>query len=162
MSIKGINKVILIGFLGHDPKVHYMSNGNAVTNLSIATSENWRDKKTNEKKEKTEWHKVVIYGRLAEIAGEYLKKGSQVYIEGSLQTRKWIDKNNIERYITEIIVNMGGLMLMLSSRNNNQKDPQEIFWNKKNDDSILNNKKEFKNSNNINNNEINFEDDIPF
>uniref|UniRef100_A0A8D8MBT6 Single-stranded DNA-binding protein n=1 Tax=Cacopsylla melanoneura TaxID=428564 RepID=A0A8D8MBT6_9HEMI len=121
MSTKGINKVILIGYLGKDPKVRYMSNGNAVANFDIATSEIWKDKITNEQKEKIEWHKIVIFGKLAEIAGEYLKKGSQVYIEGALQTRKWVDKNNIEKYVTEIVVKIGGVMLMLGYKQNNEK-----------------------------------------
>lgn len=93
MASRGVNKVILIGNLGQDPEIRYMPNGGAVANLSLATSETWRDKQTNEMREKTEWHRVVIFGKLAEIAGEYLKKGSQVYIEGSLQTRKWQDQS---------------------------------------------------------------------
>ncbi|XRX43066.1 MAG: single-stranded DNA-binding protein [Buchnera aphidicola (Tetraneura sorini)] len=116
MASRGINKVILVGNLGQDPEVRYMSNGNAVTNINIATSDIWKDKNTGESKEKTEWHKVVLFGKLAEIAGEYLRKGSQVYIEGSLQTRKWQDQNGFERYITEIIVNMSGTMQMLGGR----------------------------------------------
>ena len=102
---RGINKVILIGNLGTDPEVRYMPQGGAVANLTVATSESWTDKATNEKKEQTEWHRVVIYQRLAEIAGEYLRKGSKVYIEGKLKTRKWQDKDGIERYTTEIICN---------------------------------------------------------
>lgn len=98
-----VNKVILIGRLGKDPETRYMPNGEAVTNAALATSENWKDK-TGEKQEKTEWHNLVFYRRLAEIAGEYLKKGSQVYIEGKLQTRKW-EKDGVTRYTTEIIVN---------------------------------------------------------
>ncbi|EQC00794.1 single-stranded DNA-binding protein [Photorhabdus temperata] len=116
MSSRGINKVILIGNLGQDPEVRYMSNGGAVTNITLATSESWRDKQTGEMKEKTEWHRVVLFGKLAEVAGEYLRKGSQVYIEGSLQTRKWQDQNAQERYTTEVVVNMGGTMQMLGSR----------------------------------------------
>ncbi len=98
-----VNKVILIGRLGKDPETRYMPNGEAVTNAALATSENWKDK-SGEKQEKTEWHNLVFYRRLAEIAGEYLKKGSQVYIEGKLQTRKW-EKDGVTRYTTEIIVN---------------------------------------------------------
>ncbi|AEO08313.1 single-stranded DNA-binding protein [Buchnera aphidicola] len=119
MASRGINKVILIGHLGQDPEVRYMPNGNAVVNMTLATSENWKDKNTGEHKEKTEWHRIVLFGKLAEIAGEYLRKGSQVYIEGALQTRKWQDQNGIERYTTEIIVNIGGTMQMLGSRNTN-------------------------------------------
>ncbi|QHJ84196.1 MAG: primosome /single-strand DNA-binding protein [Bacteriophage sp.] len=90
---RGVNRVILVGNLGQDPEVRYLSNGGAVTNISVATSETWKDKQTGESKDKTEWHRVVIFGKLAEIAGEYLKKGSQVYIEGQLQTRKWQDQS---------------------------------------------------------------------
>ncbi|CAL4043872.1 Single-stranded DNA-binding protein [Buchnera aphidicola (Tetraneura ulmi)] len=117
MASRGVNKVILIGNLGQDPEVRYMSNGNAVTNINIATSDVWKDKNTGESKEKTEWHKVVLFGKIAEIAGEYLRKGSQVYIEGSLQTRKWQDQNGFERYTTEIVVNISGTMQMLGGRN---------------------------------------------
>ncbi len=110
---RGVNKVILVGNLGADPEVKYMPNGNAVANVTLATSESWKDKQTGETKEKTEWHRVVFFRRLAEIAGEYLKKGSQVYIEGKLQTRKWQDKNGNDRYTTEIIANE---MQMLGGR----------------------------------------------
>ncbi len=99
-----VNKVILVGRLGKDPETRYMTNGEAVTNVSLATSENWKDK-SGEKQERTEWHNLVFYRRLAEIAGEYLRKGAQVYIEGKLQTRKWQDKEGKDRYTTEIIVN---------------------------------------------------------
>ncbi len=122
MASRGVNKVILIGNLGQDPEVRYMPNGGAVTNITLATSESWRDKQTNEMKEKTEWHRVVIFGKLAEIAGEYLKKGSQVYIEGSLQTRKWQDQGGQERYTTEVVVNIGGSMQMLGGRNSGGGD----------------------------------------
>ncbi len=110
---RGVNKVILIGNLGQDPEVKYMPNGGAVTNVTIATSESWKDKNTGEQKENTEWHRVVFFRRLAEIAGEYLKKGSKVYIEGKLQTRKWQDQSGNDRYTTEIIANE---MQMLDSR----------------------------------------------
>ncbi|XZR53136.1 MAG: single-stranded DNA-binding protein [Enterobacteriaceae bacterium] len=164
MAIKGINKVILIGYLGQNPKIRYISNGNAVTNFSIATSEVWKDKITNEQKEKTEWHKIVIFGKLAEIANEYLKKGSQVYIEGTLQTRKWIDKNENERYITEIIIKLGGVMLMLNKNQNNQiLEKHKDLKNKNNNNFSINDKINFNEEDNINNKqEINFEDDIPF
>jgi single-strand DNA-binding protein len=107
-----INKVILIGNLGRDPEVRYLPDGGAVTNVSIATTDNWKDK-NGEKQERTEWHRVVFFSRLAEIAGEYLKKGSQVYIEGSLRTRKWQDKEGHEKFSTEIVCNE---MKMLGSR----------------------------------------------
>ena len=110
---RGVNKVILIGNLGADPEVKYLPNGNAVANVTIATTESWKDKQSGEQKDKTEWHRVVFFRRLAEIAGEYLKKGSQVYVEGKLQTRKWQDKNGNDRYTTEIIANE---MQMLGGR----------------------------------------------
>jgi single-strand DNA-binding protein len=100
--MKGINKVILVGNVGKDPETRYLPSGEAVTNISIATSESWTDKTTNEKKEKTEWHKVVFFKKLAEIAGQYLKKGSQVYVEGALRTRKW-EKDGVDHYSTEIV-----------------------------------------------------------
>ena len=108
-----VNKVILIGNLGQDPETRAMPSGSSVTNLRIATSESWKDKQSGEMKERTEWHSVAMFGRLAEIAGEYLRKGSQVYIEGSLRTRKWQDKQGNDRYTTEIIAND---MQMLGSR----------------------------------------------
>ncbi len=110
---RGINKVILVGNLGNDPDVRYTANGAAVSNISVATSESWKDKETGEQQERTEWHRVVFFGRLAEIVAEYLKKGSQVYVEGRLQTRKWQDKDGNDRYTTEIVANE---MQMLGSR----------------------------------------------
>ena len=116
MASRGVNKVILVGNLGQDPEIRYMPNGGAVANMTLATSESWRDKATGEQKEKTEWHRVVLFGKLAEVAGEYLKKGSQVYIEGALQTRKWTDQAGVEKYTTEVVVNVGGTMQMLGGR----------------------------------------------
>ena len=110
---RGVNKVILIGNLGQDPEVRYMPNGNAVTNITVATSENWKDKNTGENVSKTEWHRVIFFRRLAEIVGEYLKKGSKIYIEGKLQTRKWQDKNGKDNWTTEIIA---GEMQMLDGQ----------------------------------------------
>jgi len=110
---KGINKVILIGNLGQDPDVRYMPNGNAVANVTLATSESWKDKNTGEAQERTEWHRVVFFRRLGEIVGEYCKKGSKIYVEGRLQTRKWQDKNGQDRYTTEIVADQ---MQMLDSR----------------------------------------------
>ena len=111
---RGINKVILIGNLGRDPEVRYMPSGSAVTNVTIATTDSWKDKQSGDKQERTEWHNVVFFNRLAEIAGEYLKKGSKVYVEGSLRTRKWQDKNTgADRYTTEIVANE---MQMLDSK----------------------------------------------
>lgn len=115
---RGVNKVILVGTCGQDPEVRYMPNGNAVTNLSLATSESWTDKQTGQKVEKTEWHRVSMFGKVAEIAGEYLRKGSQVYIEGKLQTREW-EKDGIKRYTTEIVVDMQGTMQLLGGRPQN-------------------------------------------
>ncbi|QKZ06992.1 single-stranded DNA-binding protein [Pseudomonas eucalypticola] len=112
---RGVNKVILVGTCGQDPEVRYLPNGNAVTNLSLATSEQWTDKQTNQRVERTEWHRVSMFGKVAEIAGEYLRKGSQVYIEGKLQTREW-EKDGIKRYTTEIIVDMQGTMQLLGGR----------------------------------------------
>ena len=112
-----VNKVILIGNLGKDPEVRSMQNGGKVANLSIATSESWRDKATGEKKEKTEWHRVVIFGNLAEIAEKYLKKGSKVYVSGSLQTRKWTDQSGAEKYSTEVVLQgYGGELTMLDGK----------------------------------------------
>lgn len=126
MAQRGVNKVILVGSLGNDPEVRHMPNGNAVANLSLATSESWKDQQ-GQVQERTEWHRLTMYRRLAEIAGEYLKKGSQIYVEGKLQTRKWQDQQGQDRYTTEIIVDN---MQMLGGRNgggqgNNQGDYQQ-------------------------------------
>jgi single-strand DNA-binding protein len=110
---RGINKVIIVGNLGGDPETRYMPSGSAVTNLTVATNESWKDKQTGEQKERTEWHKVAAFGKLAEIMAEYLRKGSQVYIEGKLRTRKWQDKDGNDRWTTEIIADE---MQMLSGR----------------------------------------------
>ena len=118
--MSGVNKVILIGRLGNDPEVKFLSSGDAVANLSIATSEKWKDKTTGQPQEKTEWHRVVFFKRQAEIAGEYLKKGSNVYIEGKLETRKWQDQTGADRYTTEI---KGMVMQMLDSKGDGQ--PQQ-------------------------------------
>ncbi len=113
MASRGVNKVILIGNLGRDPEVRYTAQGSAVANVALATSETWRDKQTGEQQEKTEWHRVVFFGRLAEIVGEYLTKGRQIYVEGRLQTRKWQDQSGQDRYTTEIVANE---MQMLGGR----------------------------------------------
>jgi len=110
---RGVNKVILIGNVGNDPEMRYTANGGAVCNLSVATTDSWRDKQSGENQERTEWHRVVMFGKLGEIAGEYLRKGSKVYIEGRLQTRKWQDKSGQDRYTTEIV---GNDMQMLDSK----------------------------------------------
>lgn len=117
-----VNKAIIVGHLGRDPETRYMPNGEAVTNIAVATSENWKDKQTGEKKELTEWHRITFYRKLAEIAGQYLKKGSQVYVEGRLQTRKWTDKDGNERYTTEIIADA---MQMLGTRQGQASDSSD-------------------------------------
>lgn len=169
MASRGVNKVILIGHLGQDPEVRYMPNGNAVVNMTLATSENWKDKNTGENKEKTEWHRIVLFGKLAEIAGEYLRKGSQVYIEGSLQTRKWQDQNGLERYTTEVIVNIGGTMQMLGTRNSNShhvtlNENNNILKTKKLEinHASKNIEKSKLNKEQIDSSEIDFDDEIPF
>ena len=112
----GLNKVMLIGNLGADPEIRHSSDGSAIANLSVGVSEKWRDKSTGEQKQKTEWAKVVLFGKPAEVAGEYLRKGSQVYIEGQLRTRKWTDNAGVEKYTTEIVVGMNGVMQMLGGK----------------------------------------------
>lgn len=165
MASRGINKVILVGNLGQDPEVRYLPNGGAVTNISVATSETWKDKQTGEQKDRTEWHRVVIFGKLAEIAGEYLKKGSQVYIEGQLQTRKWQDQSGQDRYTTEIVVNVGGTLQMLSSRSGNYEDaPQQTWGQSANNTSSAPAARQQAPKQPIVSNEppIDFDDDIPF
>ena len=128
----GINKVILVGNLGAKPEIKYASNGNAISNLSIATSESWTDKSTGQKQERTEWHRVSLFGKVAEIAGQYLDKGSKVYVEGKLQTRKWQDQNGQDRYTTEVVISgYSGTLQMLdrrddmsSSASSQQSQPQ--------------------------------------
>ena len=117
---RGINKVILVGNLGADPETRYMPSGGAVTNIRIATSESWKDKNTGDQQERTEWHNIAFFGRLAEIAAEYLRKGSQVYIEGKLRTRKWQDKDGNDRWTTEVIANE---MQMLGGRGGGMSAP---------------------------------------
>ncbi len=118
---RGINKVILIGNLGSDPEVRYLPSGGAVATLSVATAEGWKDKQTGEQKERTEWHRVVYFNRLGEIAGEYLRKGSKIYVEGSLRTRKWQDKSGADKYTTEIV---GSEMQMLDSKGGSGGGPR--------------------------------------
>ena len=117
---RGVNKVILVGTCGQDPETRYTPSGTAITNLSLATSEQWTDKQTGQKVEKTEWHRVVFFGKIAEIAGEYLKKGSQCYVEGRLATREW-EKDGIKRYTTEIVVDMNGTLQLLGGRGGNNE-----------------------------------------
>ena len=127
MASRGINKVILVGNLGNDPEVKHTPSGGAIANLTVATSESWNDKATGEKKENTEWHRVVLFGKLAEVAGEYLRKGSQVYIEGQLRTRKWTDNAGVEKYTTEVFVGMNGVMQMLGGKQEG-KPQQQSGW----------------------------------
>ena len=112
---RGVNKVILVGNVGSDPDIRYMPSGNAVVNITLATSESWKDKQTGQQQEKTEWHRIVFFGRLAEVVGQYVRKGSKLYVEGKLQTREW-EKDGIKRYTTEVVVDISGQMQMLDSR----------------------------------------------
>lgn len=125
--IKGINKVIIVGNLGSDPEIRYMQNGSAVAGFSVATSESWKDKTTGETKDSTEWHRVVLFGKLADVAGQYLSKGSQVYIEGQLKTKKWQDQQGQDRYTTEVVVQgYTGVMQMLGGKTQQpQQQPQQ-------------------------------------
>ncbi|EJG1066400.1 single-stranded DNA-binding protein [Vibrio alginolyticus] len=159
MASRGINKVILVGNLGNDPDVRYMPNGTAVANITMATSDSWRDKATGQEREKTEWHRVVLFGKLAEVAGEYLQKGSQVYIEGQLQTRKWQNQNGQDQYTTEVVVQgFNGVMQMLGGKRDQSwgkpKQPQQY-------------ESHYPSNNEPNNSQYNeppmdFDDDIPF
>lgn len=112
---RGVNKVILIGNVGGDPEVRYLPNGNAVANVTLATSDSWKDKQTGQQQERTEWHRVVFFGRIAEVVGEYVRKGTKMYIEGRLQTREW-EKDGVKRYTTEIVVDIGGQMQLLDGK----------------------------------------------
>ena len=142
---RGINKVIIVGNLGADPDSRAMPSGNAVTNISVATSESWNDRETGEKQEKTEWHRVVFFNRLAEIAAQYLKKGSQVYVEGKLQTRKWEDKEGNERWTTEVVANQ---MQMLGDRMSNDMSNDNVSSSQSSSDNDFSTDE--------------FDDDIPF
>lgn len=126
MAMKGVNKVVVLGNVGQDPEVRYSPSGMCFCNLSVATSESWKDKQTGERKEMTEWHRVVLQGKLAEIAGEYLKKGSQAYFEGKLQTRKWQDQSGQDKYTTEIVVDsFTGVMQLLGGKPQGQQTQQQ-------------------------------------
>ena len=127
MASHGINKVILVGNLGNDPEVKHTNSGSAIANLTVATSEEWKDKATGASNIQTEWHRVVLFGKLAEIAGEHLRKGSQVYIEGQLRTRKWTDQSGQEKYTTEIVVGMNGVMQMIGGKQES-KPQQQSGW----------------------------------
>lgn len=126
MATKGVNKVTIMGNLGQDPEVKYTANGSAIANITVATSDSWKDKNTGEQREKTEWHRIVLFDKTAEIAGEYLRKGSQVYIEGKLQTRKWQDQNGQDRYTTEVVVQWPvGQMQLLGGKPQGQQPAQQ-------------------------------------
>ncbi len=127
MASRGVNKVILVGHLGQDPEIRYMPNGGAVANITLATSEKWRDKATGEQREKTEWHRVALFGKIAEVVAEYLRKGSEVYIEGQLQTRKWQDQSGQDRYTTEVVVQpyKGTMQMLGGKRQESWGQPQQ-------------------------------------
>lgn len=155
MATRGINKTILVGNLGNDPEVRYSANGGAITNISIATSEEWKDKNTGQNKTETEWHRVVFFGKLAEIAGEYLRKGSQVYVEGKLKTRKWQDKETgADRHSTEVVVDsFNGSMQMLGGKSESSQSQPSNRQPRSNQQSQAPVNNDFDNS---------FDDDIPF
>lgn len=121
---RGVNKVILVGNVGGDPETRYLPNGNAVTNITLATSESWKDKQTGQQQERTEWHRVVFFGRLAEVVSEYVRKGSQIYVEGSLRTRKWQGQDGQDKYTTEIVVDINGNLQLLGGRREGQDNAQ--------------------------------------
>lgn len=127
MASRGVNRVTILGNLGNDPEVKYTNSGSAIANMTVATSEEWKDKATGESKSQTEWHRVVLFGKLAEVAGEYLRKGSQVYIEGQLRTRKWTDNAGVEKYTTEVVVGMNGVMQMIGGKQEG-KPQQQSGW----------------------------------
>jgi len=176
MASRGINKVILVGNLGNDPEVRYMPNGNAVANLSLATSESWKDQQ-GQQQERTEWHRITMYRRLAEVAGEYLKKGSQIYVEGKLQTRKWQDQQGNDKYTTEIIADnmqmLGGGRTEGQGASSGYQKPQNSHANNSQPQSAPPNQGGYSNSNSAPQNspqpaprmsepDMNFDDDIPF
>ncbi|QJC31070.1 single-stranded DNA-binding protein [Enterobacteriaceae endosymbiont of Macroplea mutica] len=171
-SKRGVNKVILIGNVGKNPEIRYMPNGNPVVNIILATSDVWKDKNTGENRVKTEWHRIVVFGKIAEIANEYVKKGTQIYIEGYLQTRKWQKQNGQDSYITEIIVSIGGTLQVLNNfrikddvvdKHNNVDKTQDKAWkNQENNIEVKNNNDNDIDVNKNIDNAINFEDDIPF
>lgn len=159
MASRGVNKCIILGNLGNDPEVKYTASGSAIANMTVATSESWNDKATGEKKEITEWHRVVLFGKLAEVAGEYLRKGSQVYIEGQLRTRKWTDNAGVEKYTTEIVVGMNGVMQMLGGKQDS-KPQQQNGWGQPQQPKPQQQSKAA--SSGMHEPPTNFDDDIPF
>lgn len=159
MASRGVNKVIIIGRLGQDPEVRYAPSGVAFANLSVATSESWKDKQTGQQKELTEWHRVVISGKLAEIAGEYLRKGSEVYLEGKLRTRKWTDQSGQDKYTTEIQVGINGTMQMLGGK---QDAGQQRQSGNRPSEQQPNQQQSSQSTTASNNPPMDFDDDIPF
>ena len=158
MASRGVNRVTILGNLGNDPEVKYTASGSAIANLTVATSESWNDKATGEKKENTEWHRVVLFGKLAEVAGEYLRKGSQVYIEGQLRTRKWTDNSGVEKYTTEVVVGMNGVMQMLGGKQ--ESKPQQSGWGQPQQPKPQQQSKPVPSGPNVP--PMDFDDDIPF
>lgn len=159
MASRGVNKCIILGNLGNDPEVKHTASGSAIANLTVATSEEWKDKTTGESKSLTEWHRVVLFGKLAEVAGEYLRKGSQVYIEGQLRTRKWTDQSGQEKYTTEIVVGMNGVMQMIGSKQDS-KPQQQGGWGQPQQPKPQQHSKPASSGQNVT--PIDFSDDIPF
>ncbi|EON2338945.1 single-stranded DNA-binding protein [Escherichia coli] len=164
MASKGVNKAIIVGRLGKDPEVRQSNSGTSFANFTVATSETWNDKQTGEKKEQTEWHSIVIVGKLAEIAGQYLKKGSSVYIEGQLKTRKWTDQQGVDRYSTEIHVGMNGVMQMLGGRSDEQQQSgqQQGGWGQQPQKPQQSRQRPPANQGGNNEPPMDFDDDIPF
>ncbi|HCG7649473.1 TPA: single-stranded DNA-binding protein [Vibrio parahaemolyticus] len=162
MARGSVNKVILVGNLGNDPDVRYMPNGTAVANITVATSDSWRDKATGQEREKTEWHRVVLFGKLAEVAGEYLRKGSQVYIEGQLQTRKWQNQQGQDQYTTEVVVQgFNGVMQMLGGkRDQSWGQPKQPSQPQQHESHYPSNNE--PNNSQYNEPPMDFDDDIPF
>lgn len=159
MASRGVNRVTILGNLGNDPEVKYTASGSAIANLTVATSESWNDKATGEKRESVEWHRVVLFGKLAEVAGEYLRKGSQVYIEGQLRTRKWTDQSGQEKYTTEIVVGMNGVMQMIGGKQEANQQKQS-GWGQPQQPKPQQQSKPA--SSGQNEPPTNFDDDIPF
>ena len=160
MSSRGVNKVILIGHLGQEPKVRNLDNGNVIVGISLATSESWRSKEDGTTKEVTEWHRVVFFGKPAEIAAKYLTTGSQIYVEGQLKTRKWQDKTGQDHYTTEVVVNVGGTLQMLGGKQDGEKKENTPAQHQASNSSYANRHQFTPEANNES--PINFDDDIPF
>ncbi len=158
MASRGVNRVTILGNLGNDPEVKYTASGSAIANMTVATSESWKDKATGASNIQTEWHRVVLFGKLAEVAGEYLRKGSQVYIEGQLRTRKWTDNAGVEKYTTEIVVGMNGVMQMLGGKQEGK--PQQSGWSQPQQPKPQQQSKTAQSGQSVP--PVDFSDDIPF